>query len=190
MHKQTDNTTSLSETNNIQCCNKEFEDQKFDSKEINDEDCEICFEEDEDTQSIEIDNNVDRRLRRSERLRSRNEITLLFSKGKSFVSYPFRIVYVMLPENSDVKHAAMFVSVPKKKFKRAVKRNLIRRRAKEAYRLNKNIITDFLKANNLKIGIAFLYLDKEIRNYSDIEKPMKEMLYKLKEKLEDKYIKR
>ena len=96
----------------------------------------------------------------------------------------------MCPENEDEKHSVMFVSVPKNKFKRAVKRNVIRRREKEAYKLNKNIITDFLKENNLKIGISFLYLDKEIRNYSDIEKPMIEMLYKLKEKLEDKYIKR
>lgn len=97
--------------------------------------------------------------------------------------FPYRVVYTLLDATEQAAPAAFFVSVPKKKFKRAVKRNLIRRRVKEAYRLNKNILLPVLEENGLHIGMAFLYLDKEIREYAGIESKMKEMLRQLAEKL-------
>ncbi|MEG1587449.1 MAG: ribonuclease P protein component [Bacteroidales bacterium] len=124
-------------------------------------------------------------LSKSERLCSKNSIDLLFSKGSSFVVFPFRIVYTLLDDAQQDSRAAMFVSVPKKKFKRAVKRNLIRRRVKEAYRLNKHLVLPVLEENNLRIAIAFLYLDKEIRLYDNIESKMKDLLIQLGQKLKE-----
>ena len=126
---------------------------------------------------------IDNRLPKEERLSSKNIITKLFTNGESFVCYPFRVVYILTPIEEQSSSAAMFVSVPKKKFKRAVKRNLIRRRTKEAYRLNKNIIISDLKEKNQHISIAFIYLDKEIKNYKEIEKGMKDLLLRLKNKV-------
>lgn len=66
-------------------------------------------------------------------------------------------------------------SVSKRSFKRAVDRNLIRRRIKEAYRLNKSFL-----ANNFPPYIAFIYVAKEILPYQNIEKSIKSVLKKLK----------
>lgn len=122
-------------------------------------------------------------LPKAERLCSKKSIDLIFGKGESFVVYPYRIVYTLLEESTQEAPAAMFVSVPKKKFKRAVKRNLIRRRVKEAYRLNKEALIATLQEKNLRIAIAFLYLDKEIREFESIESKMKELLNQLTQKL-------
>lgn len=115
-------------------------------------------------------------LSKAERLSGKNNIDLLFTQGHSFVVFPFRIVYTFLTASQQESRAAMFVSVPKKKFKRAVKRNLIRRRVKEAYRLNKHLLLPVLEEQNLHVAIAFLYLDREVREYHSIESKIKELL--------------
>lgn len=129
---------------------------------------------------------IDRRLTKEERLSSKTLISNLFTKGNSFVCYPFRVVYSFTSPEAQTVSSSMFVSVPKKKFKRAVKRNLIRRRTKEAYRLNKNILIESLKEKDIRISMAILYLDKEIKDYHEIEKSIKDMLYKLRNKVNDK----
>ena len=91
--------------------------------------------------------------------------------------YPFRVVY-----NTEIitgNKVDMFISVPKRNFKRAVKRNMIRRKSREAYRLNKNRLIETVEKNNITLHIAFLYIAKEIEEYSFIEKKMKESLLKL-----------
>ncbi|MDO5571370.1 MAG: ribonuclease P protein component [Bacteroidales bacterium] len=120
---------------------------------------------------------------KEERLNSKNNIDLLFKKGESFVHFPFRIVYVRLSDEDLSARAAMFVSVPKKKFKRAVKRNFLKRRVKESYRLNKSNLLSILEQKQQRLAIAFLYLDKEIRDYENIEKKMVESLEILYSKL-------
>lgn len=124
-------------------------------------------------------------LSKAERLSGKNNIDLLFSQGHSFVVYPFRIVYAFLPAEQQESRAAMFVSVPKKKFKRAVKRNLIRRRVKEAYRLNKQLLLPVLEEQKLHVGVAFLYLDREVREYQNIESKMKELLTQFATRLQE-----
>lgn len=114
-------------------------------------------------------------LSKTERLNSKNSITTLFSQGHSFVVYPYRVVFSELDDKQQA-HAAILVSVPKKKFKRAVKRNLIRRRIKESYRLNKHNLLDTLQNENKQIGIAFIYLDKEVREYNNLNTKMREVL--------------
>ncbi len=115
---------------------------------------------------------------KSLRLCSHNTISDLFTKGEAFVCYPFRVVYLdtTFEDNVDSK---VLISVSKKKFKRAVWRNLIKRRCKEAYRLNRNEFSEFLQDNNKQIAFALVYLPKEILEYHVIEKGMIKMLNKL-----------
>jgi len=75
-------------------------------------------------------------FRKEERLCSRKHLDLLFKNGSSFLLYPFRVSYLFIDEPADVP-AQVVINVPKKRYKRAVDRNLLKRRIREAYRLNK-----------------------------------------------------
>ena len=120
-------------------------------------------------------------LKKNERLRSKNDIAKLFTFFVFFVIYPFLIVYKFSDSNFSSK-ASILISIPKKRFKRAVKRNLLRRRTREAYRLNKNSLLHNLP-NNRTLNIAFLYISNELNDYSVIEKKMKESLVRLNKEI-------
>ncbi|WP_455497546.1 ribonuclease P protein component [Coprobacter sp.] len=123
---------------------------------------------------------TDYKLTQPERLCGKTKIDTLFTSGNSFIVYPYRVVYLLYP-NTERVPVSMFISIPKKKFKRAVKRNLIRRRIKEAYRLNKHILTDPLQTHKDALDMAILFLEKEIPEYHTLEKKLKDLLQKLKE---------
>ena len=109
----------------------------------------------------------------------------LFSKGKSFVVYPFRVVYLSVSkENEGNSPVSVLMSVSKKKFKSAVKRNRIKRLMKEAYRINKHIVYQTLTHPEKRIIVAFIYLDNEIKDYSFTERKMIETLNCLSKRLE------
>ena len=80
----------------------------------------------------------DRSLPRTERLRSLGAVRRLFESGESGFVFPFR--YVWFAEADSVPSVEVLFSVPKKFHKRANRRNLLRRRTKEAYRLQKGIV--------------------------------------------------
>lgn len=111
---------------------------------------------------------------KSERLCSFREIQSLMKNGKSFFHYPFKVVYekVALTDQQQ-RPNAIIVSVPKRNFKRAVKRNLLKRRIRESYRLNKGILT---APQGCSINILFVYVAKDIKEYSYIETRLKEAM--------------
>jgi ribonuclease P protein component len=101
---------------------------------------------------------------KSEKLKSKNTIDLLFSEGKSVGKYPLRLVYVAVDfgENVPIK---MGVSVSKKYFKKAVDRNYFKRVLRETYRLNKNRLLDPL---NQPYAFMLLYQSKDRLSYEEI----------------------
>jgi len=114
---------------------------------------------------------TDRSFGKAEKLCRTKSIDRLFAQGKSFIAYPLRIVYFAEDEvDMQQQYASVLVSVSKKKFKRAVKRNRVKRLIKEAYRLNKQQFTVTLQANGKKTDLAFLYLKNELPDYTEIEK--------------------
>lgn len=122
-------------------------------------------------------------LGKEERLYAQKRIDSLFEKGNSFINYPLRIVFLER-DNTEVNNTcsvSIMVSVSKKKFKQAVKRNRVKRLIKEAYRLNKNGFVD--KISPKSVDIAFLYLKNELPQYSEIEKAMQKALSTLIEKI-------
>lgn len=101
---------------------------------------------------------------KEERLKSKNTINLLFSKGKSVSKYPLRLVYVpeSLPEGQKIK---MGVSVSKRYFKKAVDRNYFKRVLRETYRLNKHLLLDGM---DQPYAFMLLYQSKDRLKYEEI----------------------
>lgn len=122
-------------------------------------------------------NQISYKLPKEERLCNKISIGKLFTTGESFIAYPFRVVYNFI-DDQEVP-ASMFISVPKRHFKRAVHRNQIRRRSREAYRLNKHNLISVLNKENKKIEFAIIYLDKEIEEYNKLEPKMQKVIEKL-----------
>ncbi|MCD6019552.1 MAG: rnpA [Bacteroidetes bacterium] len=114
-----------------------------------------------------------------ERLCSKKAIDDLFAHGKSKTQFPFKLIYKPSEFESPFPVRTMFV-VPKKKHKRANKRNDIKRRMREVYRLNKHILYDVLKSN--KLDLMFICLSNEELEYAVIEKSMLQLMTDLSKK--------
>jgi len=115
---------------------------------------------------------VKKTFRKYERLCSTKVINNLFDRkntdNEGAFAYPVRAVC----KKSEDNITQVLFSVPKRQYKHAVDRNLIRRRMKEAYRLNKELLTT-------PYYISFIYVGKVIENYAVIEKGIKNCLKKL-----------
>lgn len=125
---------------------------------------------------------------KAEKLCKIKSIDRLFSQGDSFIAYPLRVVYFLEErgeEINDPSAVSVLVSVSKKKFKRAVKRNKVKRLIREAYRLNKSQFLEVVKTENKQIEIAFLYLKSELPTYEEVEKAMLKALITLTGKLRE-----
>lgn len=113
-------------------------------------------------------------FKKSERLCHVKEIDGLFNRNntakESFLVYPLKVVY---QKNKSGKNLLpqVLISVPKRRFKKAVDRNLLKRRIREAYRLNKECLSVAVP----KI-IGFVYVANEVLEYSQIERAMKKSL--------------
>lgn len=108
---------------------------------------------------------------KAERLCSQKIIGELFTSGESFLSYPLKVVFLKtdLPEPYPVQAA---FTASKRNFKRAVKRNLLKRRMREAYRLNKPSFQGEIASKNLQLAIMFVFVGKDLLEFSTIEKAM------------------
>lgn len=119
-------------------------------------------------------------FKKNERLKRKIFIDKLFQKGSAVKSFPLRIIYLPFDYESfsnDLylpKTTQIAISVPKKRFKNATDRNLIKRRIRESYRINKHIL-------NKPFAIAFVYMSNEKLTYQQIEKAMIKGFEKLDE---------
>ena len=111
-------------------------------------------------------------------LKSKKSIDLLFQKGKSININPIRVVYLPKQEPSNIP-ANVSVAVPKKNIKLAVNRNLIKRRIREAYRLNNSDFKTHLSTNEIGLDLMFVYNSKQILPYVEIEDKIKVILTRL-----------
>jgi len=116
---------------------------------------------------------MDFSFKKEERIHKRDDLTLLFEKGNSFLIHPFKVLYLESQDSAartnDPSFLKFGVSIPKRKFKRAVDRNLLKRRVKEAYRLNRNGLKTQLKKQNKYVSFMVIYVDNSILEFSVIE---------------------
>ena len=121
---------------------------------------------------------MDYKLKKDEKLCSRTAVNLLFDEGKSLMAFPLRAAYRLRPRG---EHPVQFlISIPKKRIRRAVGRVTLRRRMREAYRLNRRelLLAPFEQAG-CGVDIAFVYLDSNLAPYSVINEKMVSLLSRI-----------
>ena len=121
---------------------------------------------------------MDYKLNKDEKLTSRTAINLLFGEGKSLMAFPVRAAYRLRPAG---EHPVQFlISIPKKRIRRAVNRVMLRRRIREAYRLNRReLLLAKLDGKNCGVDIAFVYLDNSPVPYDVINEKMRLLLSRI-----------
>lgn len=137
------------------------------------------------------------RFGKAHKLRHRSLVEGLFRHGRNMYEFPLRMVYRVMTRQEMVDNFSnyppagiapvqMMVTVPKKKLRHAVDRVMMRRRIREAFRLNAPVHREI---DGKFLQIAFVYLHSDILPYDTIEQKMIRLMQKLTAKIEPDEIK-
>lgn len=118
-------------------------------------------------------------LPKEQRLHKKKEIEQLFEKGKGFNFYPFRVVVYMHDTEDNTSIPRLLVSVSKKRFHHAVKRNKVKRLVREAWRKNKTQLMIRCDEQKKILDVALVYTATIILSYEEIEKKIKQLSLRL-----------
>lgn len=110
-------------------------------------------------------------FKKEERLNSKVVIDDLFADSKSFFKFPFKVLYKKVEGDSNLI-AKILITVPKRNIKKAVDRNRIKRLIRESYRRNKYILENSSELNTQIFIIGFIYTQKSILSFQEIERKL------------------
>ena len=113
-----------------------------------------------------------------EKLKSRKQIELLFAKGKSISAFPVKVFYFPV-EHTPLHPVQVGVGVSARNFKKAVDRNAIKRRMREAYRLHKLPLYEQLVAQQKSLAVFILCIDKQMPTTAALQDLMPTVIEKL-----------
>lgn len=153
----------------------------------------------ENNDNMVVDSEEIRPLRfgKAGRLRHRSLVEGLFASGEGMYDYPLRMVWRRLTREEmessfrnglphGIDRLQMMVTIPKKKRRHAVDRVLMRRRIREAYRLNRLPLLHAVRSlpDGDYVQLAFIYLHNDNMPYADVERKMKRLLSRLHKQIE------
>jgi len=115
-------------------------------------------------------------FKKGERISSRRTISTLFTEGKAIPVHPFRILYQYRYSNVAKHPAAIAISVPKRLFGKAVDRNLLKRRTREAYRRSKPFFYTSLRKLGLHVNLVILYQHHQVLDYHSMHDALRQGL--------------
>lgn len=124
-------------------------------------------------------------FKKEERLCSKTLIDRLFNGGgsRSMAAFPLRMVYMPVELMDKEPPVRVMISVPKRCFKRAVKRNRVKRQVREAYRHCKNVLWQKLQEKQGRgLLVAFIWLDDKLRTTDEVASRVENLLQRLAEK--------
>ncbi len=121
---------------------------------------------------------------RKERLKKRKQITELFEKNQSFLFFPIKVFYKKPSQPLDflIKTG---VGANSRNFKKAVHRNRIKRLLREAYRLHKLPLHQYLEQHNQQAIVFFLYIDKALPQKKVLQNKMPSLIRELVKRLNE-----
>lgn len=103
-----------------------------------------------------------------ERICKENDIQALFGKGDGVSVYPYRVVFRFWRDESRPPTCRLLVSVSKKRFHHAFKRNRIKRLMREAWRKNKAPLCEICEKDNISVDVALVYTATVIHSYQEM----------------------
>lgn len=120
-----------------------------------------------------------------EHIVSRKLMEKLFGGGsRSMAAFPLRVVYMTIGRKEEDAPVQVLVSVSKRHFKRAVKRNRVKRQIREAYRMNKQPLIEVMQPTpDRALALAFLWQADELYGSQAVDKAMKSLLVRLRERI-------
>lgn len=135
------------------------------------------------------------KLKKKERLCSKKLIDILFGAGGShaLTAFPLKAVYRLVDAHADASalendseelKTQVLISVPKKHFKRAVKRNRVKRQVREAYRKHRILLSQGTKnCSGQQLLIAFIWLSNELSGSATVEQRVSNLLQRIGERI-------
>jgi ribonuclease P protein component len=115
---------------------------------------------------------------KKEKLKSRKRIERVFREGKSISLFPFRVWWMLQPSAAEAILQAGF-GVSSRNFRKAVDRNRIKRLSREAYRLQKQPLSQLLEEKGLCLAVFFIYTGKDLPDYAIVSQKIAVALQKL-----------
>ena len=107
-------------------------------------------------------------LPKYERICKDNDIQALFGKGLGVSVYPYRVVYLFRNDDDHPVTVRLLVSVSKKRFHHAFKRNRVKRLIREAWRRNKASLYEICQRDNISLDVALVYTATVIHSYEEM----------------------